>query len=157
MPQRNRCAALRESAVRCVQQLLAHPASHGALGAVDMWAQHACQQRGVVTAPPSRPMPRWPALRVLVAALCCIALATPCALVDAAPAQVRATIVTNAAGLKDALEGDAVHVRITKHLDLRGLPGLDELAPYYALFHPNSTLQSITVRADFWPAVYGTK
>ena len=93
-------------------------------------------------------MPRMLALPVLVA-IFCVAVTPPCALADAAAAAgARTTIVTTAAGRKAAIEGDAVHVHIPEHLDLRGLPGLEELAPFYALFHPNPTLQSITVRAN---------
>ena len=90
-------------------------------------------------------------LHVLVAAFCCVAVATPCVLVGAAGARANVTIVTTATGLKAALEGGAVHVHITEHLDLRGLP---RRSPYNALFHPNSSLKSITVRDDLWPAVH---
>ena len=151
-PQCGRLGACRLSAVRCVQQLLARLASEGSAEETETGSQRASHQRDMVAA--QRSMLRLPPLRVLVAALCCVAVAMPCALVNAAGARANVTIVTTAAGLKAAFEGGAVHVHITEHLDLRGLPRLDELSPFYALFHPNSTLKSVTVRADPRPAVH---
>jgi hypothetical protein len=58
-------------------------------------------------------------------------------------AAINVTIVTTAEELKAAVDGGVMHVHITKHLDLTGLPG-NTFDPV-VVFDPGPSLQSVTV------------
>ena len=74
--------------------------------------------------------------------LCCL---LACILAVSANAVPEAVIVETSTELKNAVETGAAHIQITKHLDLSGLPGRTDSAPFFKLFNPGASVKSITV------------
>lgn len=67
------------------------------------------------------------------------------ALADAVPQAVR---VSSPERLQSALEDGEVHIVITDHMDLSGIPPVRASKPYDKLFRPTQKTQSITVRSS---------
>jgi hypothetical protein len=94
----------------------------------------------------------WAAATLSLSLLCAM-----CTGVAAAQAEDEVQRVSAAKALKQAVEGGAAHIQFTQHLDLTGLPALEESLPYGKLFNPGSDLRSVTVRITLPIVCLGSK